>query len=81
MPRFPTNKKLQHPIFKLLILGTILIGLSISMSIVYLPIYLINSAHLDPITVGFIVGAGAWGSKVYQTKRQHLRLKTFIRRN
>jgi MFS family permease len=59
MFRFVTYLKVYHPMVQLLILGTVLISLTSSMSVVYLPIYLINSAQLDPITVGFIVGVGA----------------------
>ncbi|TKC18337.1 MDR family MFS transporter [Robertmurraya kyonggiensis] len=51
--------KAYHPIVHLLLLGTIFISLTSSMSVIYLPIYLMNSAKLDPITLGFIVGAGA----------------------
>jgi MFS family permease len=48
-----------HPFVHVLMLGTIFINLTNSMSVVFLPIFLMNTAQLDPITVGFIVGAGA----------------------
>ncbi|MGV3487314.1 MAG: MFS transporter [Tuberibacillus sp.] len=51
--------KAYHPIVHLLMIGTVLINLSTSMSVVYLPIYLMNTAELDPFMVGMIVGAGA----------------------
>jgi MFS family permease len=59
MNRLSSYIKAYHPIVHLLTMGILLISLTNSMSVVFLPIYLMNSSQLDPITVGFIVGAGA----------------------
>ncbi|MFD2442473.1 MDR family MFS transporter [Bacillus sp. CGMCC 1.16607] len=59
MFRFSTYFKAYHPLVHLLMLGTVFISLTSSMSVIYLPIYLMNTAHLDPATLGLIVGAGA----------------------
>jgi MFS family permease len=54
-----TYLKAHHPMVHLIMLGTVLISLTNSMSIVFLPIYLIFTTSMDPVMVGFIVGAGA----------------------
>jgi MFS family permease len=54
-----TYLKAHHPMVHLIMLGTVLISLTNSMSIVFLPIYLISTTSLDPVMVGIIVGAGA----------------------
>jgi MFS family permease len=54
-----TYLKDYHPMVHLIMVGTILITLTNSMSLVFLPIFLISSSNLDPIMVGAIVGAGA----------------------
>jgi MFS family permease len=57
--RIVNGWKEQHPLVHLIMLGTILISLTNSMSLIYLPIYLISAYNIDPVTVGIIVGAGA----------------------
>ncbi|MHC0038309.1 MDR family MFS transporter [Pseudoneobacillus sp. C159] len=57
--RLITAWKAHHPFIHLMMLGTILISLTNAMSLVYLPIYLLSTYHIDPINVGVIVGAGA----------------------
>ncbi len=47
-----------HPIVHTLLLGTVLITLADSMSILFLPIYLSQTLHMDPVLVGLMVGAG-----------------------
>jgi len=59
MNRILTNLMGYHPIVHLLIVGTVFSSLTTSISLVFLPIYLMNSAHLEPVTIGMIVGAGA----------------------
>ncbi|MBB2482949.1 MFS transporter [Bacillus sp. APMAM] len=59
MNRILTNLMGYHPIVPLLIVGTVFSSLTTSISLVFLPIYLMNSAHLEPVTIGMIVGAGA----------------------
>lgn len=59
MVRFSEYVKAYHPLVHLLAIGTVLISLTSSMSLTFLPIYLMDTARLDPVTVGFIVGAGA----------------------
>jgi MFS family permease len=57
--RIVNGWKEQHPLVHLIMLGTILISLTNSMSLIYLPIYLISAYNINPVTVGIIVGAGA----------------------
>jgi MFS family permease len=59
MNKWITYFKEYHPMVHLMLVGTILISLTNSMSLVFLPIYLISASNLDPIMVGTIVGAGA----------------------
>ncbi|MGX6444413.1 MDR family MFS transporter [Neobacillus sp. K501] len=54
-----TYFKAYPPIVHFLIMGTTIISLTSSMSIVFLPIYLMNFAQIGPIAIGLIVGAGA----------------------
>jgi MFS family permease len=54
-----TYLKAYHPMVHLLMVGTVMISLTNSMSVVFLPIYLIFSSSLDPVMVGMIVGAGS----------------------
>lgn len=54
-----TYIKAWHPAVHLMMLGTILISLTSSMSIVFLPIFLITTGDLDPVSVGIITGSGA----------------------
>jgi MFS family permease len=56
--------KAYHPMIHLLLLGSVFISLTSSMSIVFLPIYLINTSHLGAVSVGFLVGAGAITSTI-----------------
>jgi MFS family permease len=49
----------HHPMVHLMMLGTVLISLTNSMSVVYLPIYLLSSSAIDPVMIATIVGAGA----------------------
>jgi MFS family permease len=59
MARLTTYLKAYHPMIHLIIVGIVFISLTNSMSIIYLPLYLMKSTQIDPITVGLIVGAGA----------------------
>ncbi|MBS4174456.1 MFS transporter [Bacillus sp. FJAT-49736] len=59
MKQILSNLKEYHPIVHLLMLGTVFSSLTNSISLVFLPIYLMNSAHIGPVMIGVIVGAGA----------------------
>ncbi|HYK74895.1 MAG TPA: MFS transporter, partial [Pseudoneobacillus sp.] len=59
MFNFSTYRKAHHPMVHLMMLGTILISLTNSMSVVYLPIYLLSTSNMNPVTIATIVGAGA----------------------
>ncbi|PLR98432.1 MDR family MFS transporter [Bacillus sp. T33-2] len=59
MVRLKSYLKAYHPMVHMMMFGTVLISLTNSMSVVFLPIYLIKNTQIDPVTVGLIVGAGA----------------------
>ncbi|WP_442600026.1 MDR family MFS transporter [Neobacillus sp. D3-1R] len=59
MNKFAAYWRAHHPIVHLIMLGAVLISLTNSMSVVFLPIYLISFSELDPVMVGTIVGLGA----------------------
>lgn len=59
MTRLTAYFKAYHPMVHFMMFGIVLISLTNSMSIIYLPIYLMTSAQIDPVTVGIITGAGA----------------------
>ncbi|MFC0417773.1 MDR family MFS transporter [Cytobacillus solani] len=50
--------KQYHPIVHTLLFGTFLIALAQSMSLLFLPIYLVKELHMDPVVIGLTVGAG-----------------------
>jgi MFS family permease len=42
-----------------MLFSTVFISLTNSMSVVFLPIYLLSTVDMNPVTVGLVVGAGA----------------------
>ncbi|MFT4417075.1 MDR family MFS transporter [Fredinandcohnia humi] len=59
MSMFISYWRAYHPMVHLMMTGTIFVSLTNSMSVVYLPIYLLSSTEMDPVMIGVIVGAGA----------------------
>lgn len=59
MNQILSKLKGYHPIVHFLLVGTVFSSLTTSISLVFLPIYLMKSAHIEPVAIGVIVGAGA----------------------
>lgn len=64
MSKISTYLKAYHPMVHLIMLGTVLISLTSSMSVVFLPLYLISVSDINPVMVGLIVGAGALSATI-----------------